>query len=409
MIQSFRIRLFPTPEQEEKLWEHVHAARKVWNWGLDYEMERFENGEKHLSAYSLKKVLTQAKKSEELKWLNNVSSQTLSVVLLDLGKAYDRFFSIKPARYTKAKKTKAARTGRKLTHYELEGHPKFKSKKDNEHKFPIRYDHTYFIGGHVNIEKIGKIPYQSDTGLPEGKEACTVTNPRIKRAGEKWILSFGIERDNQAAGNRSDLTNKSLGIDLGIKTTATASFGGEKVEFPNINKSGRVRKLERKLKHAQRNLSRKYKTNNKRDPNNKYEQTNNAKKIKFLKQKIESKLSNIRKDYTHKTTYKLISLLPKRVVMEDLSVKNMMKNRHLAKAIADQGWGEFIRQMEYKCEWYGIEFIQAGRFYPSSKKCSRCGAVKKDLKLKDRVYRCNECGYEIERDYNAALNLERYG
>jgi len=254
----------------------------------------------------------------------------------------------------------------------LEGHPKFKSKKDNEHKFPVRYDHTYFTGWRVNIEKIGKIPYQSDTGLPEGKGACTVTNPRIKRTGEKWIMSFGMERDNQATGNRPDLTSKSLGIDLGIKTTATASFGGEKVEFPNINKS-------------------------------------NVKKTKFLKQRIESKLSNIRKDYTHQTTHKLISLLPKRVVMEDLSVKNMMKNRHLAKAVSDQGWGEFIRQMEYKCEWCGIEFIQADRFYPSSKKCSSCGAVKKDLKLKDRVYKCNECGYEIDRDYNAALNLERYG
>jgi len=405
MIGSFKIRLFPTKEQEEKLWEHVNAARKVWNWGLNYEMELFRNNEKHLSAYTLKKVLTQAKKSDELEWLNNVSSQTLNCVLLDLGKAYDDFFAIKPARYTKAKKAKSARTGKKLTPYDLEGHPKFKSKKDSEFKFPVRHDHTYFLDGHVNIEKIGKISYQSDRVFPQGMNACKVSNPRMKYIDGKWILSFGMERDNQAL----KLTNKSLGIDLGITTTATASFDGEKIEFHNINKSGRVRNLESKLRHVQRNLSRKYETNGKRDIKNKYGQTKGVMKVKALKQKIESKLSNIRNNYTHQTTHELVSLLPYRVVMEDLSVRNMMKNKHLSKAIQDQAWGEFIRQMKYKCEWSGIEFIQVGRYYPSSKKCSRCGSIKKDLKLNDRIYKCDNCGIVIGRDYNAALNLERYG
>ena len=399
MIQSFKIRLFPTQVQEEKLWEHVHAARKVWNWGLNYEMELYKNGEKHLSVYSLKKVLTQEKKSEELKWLNKVSSQTLSIVILDLGRAYDDFFDIKPARFTKAKIAKAARTGKKLTSYDLEGHPKFKSIKDNDFKFPIRFEHTYFVDGHVNVEKIGKIAYRTDRRLPQGVNACKVTNPRIKRAGEKWILSFGMERDSQAF----ELTNKSLGIDLGIKETATASFGGEQIVYHNINNSKRVRKLERKKKHLQRSLSRKYRVNGD------YKQTKQVVKTKALKQKVESKLSNIRKNYTHQTTHELITLLPKRVVMEDLSIKNLMKNRHLAEAIQKQCWGEFIRQMKYKCKWRGIEFIQAYKFYPSSKKCSGCGAKKKDLKLKDRVYKCNECGLTMDRDYNAALNLERYG
>jgi len=418
MTGSIKIRLFPTEEQEDKLWEHVHAARKVWNWGLNIEMELFQNNEKHLSAYSLKKVLTQAKKSDELKWLNNVSSQTLNYVLLDLGKAYDDFFAVKPARYTKAKKAKAARTGKKLTSYDLEGHPKFKSKKDNDFRFPVRYDHTYFADRHVNIEKIGKISYQSDqkgvaslqsdeakTSFPQGKDACKISNPRIKYTNGKWILSFGMERDNQALS----LTNKPLGIDLGIKTTVTASFGGERIEYHNINKSKRVRGMERKLRHIQRSLSRKYETNGKRDIKSKYGQTKGVMKVKALKQKIESKLSNIRKNHTHQTTHELVSLLPHRVVMEDLSVKNMMKNKHLSKAIQDQAWGEFIRQMKYKCEWSGIEFIQVGRYYPSSKKCSGCGFIKKDLKLRDRVYECDACGLVIDRDYNAALNLERYG
>ena len=409
MIKGFKIRLFPTQEQEDKLWEHVHAARKVWNWGLNYEMELFKNDGKHLSAVSLKKELTKAKQSEELNWLNNVSSHTLSEVILDLGEAYDRFFSIKPARYTKTKKDKAARTGRKLTTYDLEGHPKFKSRKDNDFRFPVRYETVYFTREMcVNIEKIGKVPYQYDICFIPGKNAFKVSNPRIKYTDNKWILSFGIESENQAPGSGPGLTSKSLGIDLGIKTTATASFGGERKDYPNINKSGRVRRLERKLKHVQRNLSRKYKVNNKRDGSKQYKQTNGVTKTKALKQRIESQLTNIRNNYTHQTTHELVSLLPKRVVMEGLSVKNMMKNKHLSKAIQDQKWAEFIRQMKYKCGWHGIEFIQADKFYPSSKQCSSCGFIKKDLKLKDRVYICDECGLTIDRDFNAALNLERY-
>ena len=260
----------------------------------------------------------------------------------------------------------------------------------------------------VNIEKIGKVRYQYDTCFMPGKDAFKVSNPRIKHTDNTWILSFGIERENQAPGNSPDLTGKSLGIDLGINTTATVSFGGKISDYPNINKSGRVRRLERKLRHVQRNLSRKYKVNNKRDSNKQYEQTNGVRKTKALKQKIESKLTDIRNNYTHQTTHELVSMLPKRVVMEDLSVKNMMKNKHLSKAIQDQKWTEFIRQMKYKSEWRGIEFIQAGKFYPSSKLCSGCGAVKKGLKLNDRVYICDECGLKINRDFNAALNLERY-
>ena len=409
MINGIRIRLFPTQEQEDKLWEHVHAARKVWNWGLNYEMELYKNKEKHLSAKSLKKELTKAKKAEGLSWLNNVSSHTLSMVILDLGEAFDRFFKIKPARYTKAKRNKSARTGKKLTAYDLEGHPKFKSRKDNDFRFPIRYEAVYFTREMcVNIEKIGKVRYQYDTCFIPGKNAFKVSNPRIKYIDNKWILSFGIERENQAPGISPGLAGKSLGIDLGIKTTATVSFGGERRDYPNINKSGRVRRLERKLKHAQRNLSRKYRVNNKRDSNKQYEQTNGVKKTKALKQKIESRITNIRNNYTHQTTRELVSLQPKRIVMEDLSVKNMMKNKHLSKAIQNQKWAEFIRQMKYKSEWRGIEFIQADKYYPSSKRCSSCGAVKKGLKLKDRVYICDECGLTIDRDYNAALNLERY-
>jgi len=397
MIKGYRIRLFPTQDQEEKLWQHVNAARAVWNWGLSYEMDLFKNNEKHLSAYALRKILTQIKKTDEYNWLNQVSFHTLSNVLIDLGDAYNRFFNIKPAKYSKNKMVKAKRIGKKLTPYDLEGHPKFKSRKDNINKFPIRVDSTYFINSYVNIEKIGKIKYQTNYNLPQGRDS-KISNPRIKHENNKWILSFGIECENQTL----NLTDKSLGIDLGITYLAVCSFGGEKIVFHNINKSKRMRNLENKKKYLQRKISRKYRTNGN------YNKTNNIIKTEKILKRVQSKLTNKRKDYIHQTTHKPVSLLPKRVVMEDLNVSGMMKNKHLSKAIQEQCWSEFMRQIGYKCEFIGSEYIQANRYYPSSKKCSICGNIKKDLKLKDRVYICEVCGLEIDRDYNAAINLERY-
>ena len=398
MIRGFKIRLLPDKSQEEKLWQHVHAARAVWNWGLNYEMERFKNSEKHLSAFDMINTLTLLRKTEEYAWLNNVSSKSLSNILLDLGKAYDGFFATKPARYVKKKLAKAARTGEKLTFYDLEGHPKFKSKKDNDFRFPSRHESVYFKNQRVNIEKIGKIQYQTNYALPQGRGVCKISNPRIKYINKKWILSFGIDCESQA----TTLTDKSLGIDLGVKTLATASFGGQKIVIHNINKSKRMRALEKKKKHIQRNIARKYHTNGN------YVKTKNIMKAKKLLQRVQSRITNKRHNYTHQSTHDLISLLPYRIVMEGLNVKGMMKNKHLSKAIQDSRFAEFIRQMKYKCEERGIEFILVGRWYPSSKTCSCCGTIKKDLKLKDRVFKCDHCGLVIDRDFNASLNLERY-
>jgi len=407
MKRGYKIRLFPTQEQEKKLWDHVHAARAVWNWGLAYEMELFKNGEKHLSVYSLKKVLTQVKKTEEYAWWNDVSSHTLVNVLFDLDDAYDRFFDIKPARFTKAKLAKAARTGKELTTYDLEGHPKFKSKKDNDFRFPVRYENTYFLESCVNIEKVGKIQYQCDSmSFLSGKNAFNISNPRIKHIDDKWILSFSIEEHESQVVK---LTDKTMGIDLGIKELAVVAFGDEERTFGNINKTKRVKKLKRKLKHLQRNVSRKYRTNNDNKVfEEKYHKSNNILKVEKEVRKIHEKLANIRKDYTHQTTRKLINLTPYKITIEDLNVSGMMKNKHLSKAIQEQIWYEFRRQILYKSKTYGIEVKLVPRRYPSSKICSRCGNLKKDLKLKDRVYICVNCGLKIDRDYNAAINLMNY-
>jgi len=208
-----------------------------------------------------------------------------------------------------------------------------------------------------------------------------------------------MECNNQA----QILTDNSIGIDLGIKDLAIVSYGNEFKVFKNINKTKRVKKIKKQLKHAQKIVSKKYHTNKS------WEKSNNILKAEKRVKQLYNKLSNIRKNYIHQITRELINLLPYRIVMEDLNVRGMMKNKHLSKAIQEQCFHEFKRQMKYKCEEYGIEFIQVNRFYPSSKTCSNCNSIKKDLKLSDRVFICPECGFEIDRDKNASLNLMNYG
>jgi len=381
VIKSYKIRLLPNQKQEQLLWKHVNTSRFIWNWGLAYQEDLYKNNQKHLSGYSLKKVLTQLKQSNNYVWLNEVSAQTLNTTILDLDDAYKRFFK------------------------KINGKPKFKKKSKVTPKFPARCDCIYFINGLVNIEKIGKVKYQTNYNLPQDRKVCKFSNPRIKYENDKWILSFGMECNNQT----QKLTDNSMGIDLGIKELAVVSFDNKQISFKNINKTKRVKKLNKKLKHLQRKVSRKYETNNK---NKRYEKkwfkSNNILIVEKQIKKIYNKLSNIRKNYTHQTTRQLVNLLPYRIVMEDLNVSGMMKNRHLSKAISEQCFYEFMRQIKYKCEEHNIQFIQVDRFYPSSKTCSDCGHIKKNLKLSDRVYKCEHCGLEIDRDYNAAINLMNY-
>lgn len=376
MIKSYKIRLLPNENQEQLLWEHVNVARFTWNYGLAYQLDRYKNGEKHLSGYDLRKVFIELKKEKEYAWLKNVSSHTVSNVVLDLDLAYKSFF----------KKSK--------------GKPKFKRKYRCKNAFPVRQDSFYLINNCANIEKIGKIKYQTNYQLPKGKE-YKFSNPRIKHENGKWILSFGIECENQAP----ELNDYSMGIDLGIKELANVSYGVKTRIFKNINKTKKMKKLIKCLKRQQRKVSRKYEANKQ---GNEFIKTNNLIKIEKRVKQLHTKISNIRKNYIHQTTSELIKLLPKRVVMEDLNINGMMKNKHLSRAIAEQNLYEFIRQMKYKCKWNGIEFVQADRFYPSSKTCNQCGNIKKDLKLKDRIYKCN-CGLEIDRDLNASINLMNYG
>lgn len=372
MIKSIKIRLIPTLEQEILMFKSVGVARFAYNWGLNRYNELLSLNEKPSKEIIKKEFNNTIKKQEEYKWLYEVSSQTISQVFSDLNNAFSNFYK-KRARY-----------------------PKFKNKRKSRQSFYVRYDALKFEDGKVNLEKIGKVKYKTNYNIPNLNK---YVNPRCSFDGKYWYLSFGFEHDE----NQVELNDISVGIDLGIKDLVTVSHINSPIK--NINKSSKVRKLKKKLKRLQRQVSRKYEENK---CGNKFVKTNNIIKLEKQIKLLYRKLSNIRKNHIHQATNKIIKLYPYKVVMEDLNVSGMMKNKHLSKAIAEQCFYEFIRQMKYKCEFNQIEFIQANRFFPSSKKCSCCGKIKRNLKLKDRVYKCDKCGFILDRDKNASINLSNY-
>ena len=376
-IKGFKIRLYPTKAQEELMWKHIGCSRFIWNYMLDVQQERYKNGEKHLSRFDMMKIITPLKK--ELEWLGEVSSQTLYVTCTNLSEAYSRFFK------------------------KISGYPKYKSRHKSDSSFPIRSNTVYLKDDKLlNVEKLGKIRYKTDFVLPTGKGNLKARNAYIKNVNGKWLLSFGLDVESQDV----ELTDSVVGIDLGVKELAVVAQDEEVTVFHNINKSKKVRDIEKRIRHLNRSLSRKREAYKKR--NGRYGKTNNILKEEAKLRKQYARLANIRNNYLHQTTHKIVSSNPKRIVMEDLNVTGMMKNRHLSKAVHGQCFYEFKRQMQYKCEWCGIEFVLADRFYPSSKACSGCGHIKQDLKLSDRTYVCEECGLVIDRDANAAINLQKY-
>lgn len=358
------------------MWRHIGACRYIWNYMLYYQKKNYESGGKHLSTFDMEKLLKPLKNDGEHNWLRDISRYSLDTICHDLNNAYSSFFK------------------------KISGFPKFKSRKRSKPVFPVRTDRLWFSKDKANIEKIGKIRYKTDFNIPLNR-GQKFSNSRISYICGKWILSFGMECENQT----SELTDKSMGIDLGVKDLAVVACGEDKIVFHNINKSKKMRNLKRKMKHQQRAISRKYEANR---TGNKYYKTRNIERAEANLRKIYARINNIRSNYIHQCTHLLVAMLPYRVIMESLNVSGMMKNRHLSKAIQEQGFYEFTRQMKYKCEWMGIEFVQVDRFYPSSKTCSCCGNLKKDLNLKDRTYMCENCGFIIDRDYNAAINLMRY-
>lgn len=377
MIQSLKIKLYPTKEQEQLMWQSVGVNRFAYNWGLARSESYYREHEKSLSNNDLRKEFTQLRKTDEHPWLKDVSSEIPQQALKDLGDAYKKFFK------------------------KQGGYPKFKKKGKCENSFYHHNNKLKVNDDYVYLEKIGLVKMSDEGRLPKGdykKDKIKVTNPRIKHNGRYWTLTLGIEVEDKSV----ELTDVSLGIDVGVKDLAICSDGQV---FKNINKSRTIKKLEKRLKRLQRQVSRKYEMNKQ---GNKFIKTKNIIKLEHQIKLIHLRLTNIRNNHLHQATNKIVKTKPSRIVIEDLNVSGMMKNRHLSKAIQQQKLYEFRRQLEYKTKKYGIELVLADRWYPSSKTCSKCGTIKSDLKLKDRVFNCDCCGLEIDRDLNASINLSRY-
>lgn len=389
MIISRKIRLLPTKEQEVLFWKSAGTARWAYNFFLSENenayakyLENGMTGPKYISECDVRKHINNDLKPTTYTWLKEVGSNVMKMGVKDADVALRNFLK-----------------GNK-------GKPRYKSKHKDAPSFYVNYESLTKTQNGFHGEKIGKV--KTSEPLPKlynGEKYCS---PRITYDGKYWYLSVGHEVKEEV----NTLERESLGIDLGVKDLAICSSG---VKYKNINKTHTVKNTEKRLKREQRKLSRMYEDNilkydSKRRPiwNRPLNECKNIQKQKAKVKLIYRRLNGIRNNYIHQTTSEIVKTKPSRIVMEDLNIKGMMKNKHLSKAIGDEKLYEFTRQIQYKAKLHGIEFVKADRFYPSSKKCSCCGHIKKDLKLSDRTYICPVCGVVIGRDYNASVNLANY-
>lgn len=382
MIKSIKVQLKPNNKQLTKLFQYAGCSRFAYNWTISREQENYKQGNKFLSDNELRKEFTQLKKREEYQWLYEISNNVAKQAIKDACNNYKRFFKGQSK------------------------YPKFKSKKHSKQSFYQDNVAIKFTNTHVKVEgfatsrksnkqKINWIKLCEKGKIPTN---CKYMNPRITYDGLHWYVSVTIEVNN----NTDIPTNEGIGIDLGLKDLAVCSDGHT---YKNVNKINKVKKIEKRKRRLQRSISRKYNINKEGE---RYKKTSNIVKREKELLKVIKRLTNIRQNHLHKTTSEIIKRKPSFICIENLNVNGMMKNKHLSKAIQQQGFYEFRRQIEYKAKWNNILVIIADRFFPSSKLCSCCGMIKKDLKLSDRVYKC-DCGNIIDRDYQASLNLKQYG
>ena len=382
MIKTIRVMLLPNNKQKTKLFQYAGAARFAYNWALGREQENYKNSGKFIPDSSLRKEFTQLKKTEGYAWLNKISNNVARQAIKDACDAYKKFFK------------------------GLAKFPRFKSRKHSPPAFYQDNIKIQFTGTHVKVEgfavskkknkqKLNWIRLAEHGRIPVG--GMKYYNPRIKFDGLDWYITVGAEYKDIAVLP----PDEGIGIDLGIKELAVCS---DRNKYKNINKTKKVKKLEKRKRRLQRSVSRKYEKNKK---GGSYCKTGNIIKSEKKLLKLNHKLTDIRKNHLHQATSGIIKRKPSFIVLEDLNVSGMMKNRHLSKAVQQQCFWEFRRQVEYKSVWNNITVIIADRFFPSSKLCSSCGNIKKDLKLSDRIYKCG-CGNVIDRDYQASLNLKAY-
>ena len=373
--KSFKTEINPTLEQRVKINKTIGTCRYIYNFYIAHNKELHDNGQKFMSGKSFSVWLNNEylPNHPDYAWIKRVSSKSVKKSIEDGCVAFTRFFKGQSK------------------------FPKFKKKGKSDVKM-------YFVHSNskdcrcerhrINIPTLGWVRLKEKGYIPTTKDGYVIKSGTISVKAGRYYVSVLVEVLDEKI---SDNSNAGIGIDLGLKDFAIISNGKT---YKNINKSAKLKKLEKQLRREQRRLSRKYENLKKGEST----QKKNIHKQNLRVQKLHHRIDNIRTDYINKTIAEIVKTKPSYITIEDLNVSGMMKNRHLSKAVASQKFYEFRKKLKMKCGNNGIELRVVDRFYPSSKLCHCCGRIKKDLKLSDRVYKCN-CGYVEDRDFNASLNL----
>ena len=375
MLKSFKTEINPTEEQKVKIRKTIGACRYIYNFYLAHNKELHDNGEKFMSGKSFSVWLNNEylPKNPDKLWIKEVSSKSVKCSIENGCVAFTRFFKHQSAFPNFKKKGKSD-----VKMYFVKNNPK--DCRCERHR--------------INIPSLGWVRMKEKGYVPTTKDGYVMKSGHVSIKADRYYVSVLVELpDNKTADN----SNEGIGIDLGLKDFATVSNGKT---YKNINKSAKLKKLEKQLIREQRSLSRKYENLKKGEST----QRANIQKQRLKVQKLHHKIDDIRIDYINKTIAEMVKTKPSYITIEDLNVSGMMKNKHLSKAVASQKFYEFRTKLQTKCKENGIELRVVDRWYPSSKTCHCCGAIRKDLKLSDRIFQC-DCGYIEDRDFNAALNL----
>ena len=374
LLKSFKTEINPTDEQKVRINKTIGTCRYIYNFYLGYNKELHDKGEKFMTGKGFSVWLNNEyiPNNPDKVWIKEASSKAVKKSIEDGCTAFIRFFKHQSA------------------------FPNFKKKGKSDVKMYFVRDNPKDLAcerHRIKIPTLGWVRIKEKGYIPTTKDGWKIKSGTVSIKAGRYYVSVLVEIPDISIANNS---NDGIGIDLGLKDLAVVSDGKT---YKNINKSARVKKLEKKLRREQRCLSRKYENLKKGEFTQK-----NIQKQKLKVQKLYHKIDNIRTDYINKTIAEIVKTKPSYIAIEDLNVSGMMKNRHLSKAVASQKFYEFRTKLKAKCDGNGIELRVVDRWYPSSKMCHCCGAIKKDLKLSDRIYRC-DCGYVEDRDFNASLNL----
>ncbi len=382
MLKSYKTEIFPTPEQKQIIHRTIGVCRFVYNFYLAHNKEIYEKEGRFVSGYDFSKWLNNEylPQNSEFLWIKEVSSKSVKQSIMNAQRAFRNFFEHRNR------------------------FPRWKKKRNSDVKM-------YFVRNgtkqpilcerhRIKIPTLDWVRLKEKGYIPTNSETHMIKSGTVSMKAGRYYVSVLVE---ESEPEKPVLNDFGIGIDLGIKDFAICSNGKT---YKNINKTVRIRKLEKILKRQQRKLSRKYESLKKLSNNLKGEATRqNIQKQKLKVQRLHHRLDCIRTDYINKVISELVKNKPAWITLENLNISGMMKNRHLSKAIAQQKFFEFRIKIISKCKEYGIELRLVDRFYPSSKLCHQCGCIKSDLKLSDRIYICSECEYTADRDFNASLNL----